>query len=40
MLELAQKRINLNGEDVIEIINKISNFLLTKLKIRNKNDQY
>lgn len=40
MLELAQKRTNLNNEDIIDIMNKISNFLLTNLKIRNKNNQY
>jgi len=34
MLELAQKRININNKDQIEIMNKISKFLLTKLKIR------
>jgi hypothetical protein len=40
MLELAQKIINLNNKDLIDIMNKISDFLLTKLKIRDKNNQY
>jgi len=40
MLELAQKRVNLNNDDIIDIMNKISNFLLTNLKIKTKNNQY
>ena len=40
MLELTQKRTNLNDEDIIEIMNKISGFLLTNLKFRTKRNQY
>jgi len=40
VLELAQKTTNLNNVYLIEIITKINNFLLAKLKVKAKNNQY
>lgn len=40
MLEIAQKRTNLNNEDIWEIMHKISSFLSTNLKFRTKANQY
>ena len=40
MLEIAQKRTNLNNEDIWEIMHKISSFFSTALKRRTKANQY
>lgn len=40
MLELAQKTTNLNNDSLLSVMTIISDFLLSKLKIKTKNDQY
>jgi hypothetical protein len=40
MLELAQKITNLDNDSLVNIMTKISCFLLTNLKIRSKLNQY
>jgi len=39
MLKLDQKMINLNDENPVDIMTKISHFLFTNLKIRSKDSQ-